>query len=53
MNDWLVWIDCEMIGLDLENDVLIEVAVLVIDYELNVFGDGIDLVIVLLEGVLE
>ncbi|MFF0344822.1 oligoribonuclease [Kribbella sp. NPDC004875] len=45
MNDRLVWIDCEMTGLDLVNDALIEVAVLVTDYELNVLGDGIDLVI--------
>ena len=45
MNDRLVWIDCEMTGLDLEKDALIEVAVLVTDYELNVLGDGIDLVI--------
>ncbi len=45
MNDRLVWIDCEMTGLDLDKDALIEVAVLVTDYELNVLGDGIDLVI--------
>jgi oligoribonuclease len=45
MNDRLVWIDCEMTGLDLTADALIEVAVLVTDYELNVLGDGIDLVI--------
>ncbi|HEY0621433.1 MAG TPA: exonuclease domain-containing protein, partial [Kribbella sp.] len=36
MNDRLVWIDCEMTGLDLATDALIEVAVLVTDYELNV-----------------
>jgi oligoribonuclease len=45
MNDRLVWIDCEMTGLDLVADALIEVAVLVTDYELNVLGEGIDLVI--------
>jgi oligoribonuclease len=45
MNDRLVWIDCEMTGLDLATDALIEVAVLVTDYELNVLGEGIDLVI--------
>jgi oligoribonuclease len=45
MNDRLVWIDCEMTGLDLAADALIEVAVLVTDYELNVLGDGIDVVI--------
>ncbi len=45
MNDRLVWIDCEMTGLDLGADALVEVAALVTDFELNVFGDGIDLVI--------
>jgi len=40
-----VWIDCEMTGLDLVNDALIEVAALVTDTELNVLGDGIDVVI--------
>ncbi|WP_028659614.1 oligoribonuclease [Nocardioides insulae] len=43
--DRLVWIDCEMTGLDLGADALIEVAALVTDYELNVLGDGVDLVI--------
>jgi oligoribonuclease len=41
----LIWIDCEMTGLDLERDVLVEIAVLVTDSELNVIGEGIDLVI--------
>ncbi len=45
MNDRLVWIDCEMTGLDLENDALIEVAALVTDFDLNVLGDGVDLVV--------
>lgn len=45
MNDKLVWIDCEMTGLSLETDALIEVAALVTDFELNVIGDGIDLII--------
>jgi oligoribonuclease len=45
VNDHLVWVDCEMTGLDLERDVLIEVAVLVTDSELNVLGEGVDLVI--------
>ena len=44
-NDPIVWIDCEMTGLDLVNDALIEVAVLVTDSELNVLGDGVDVVI--------
>ena len=46
MNDGpLVWIDCEMTGLDLENDALVELAVLVTDGDLNVLGDGVDVVI--------
>ena len=45
MTDRLVWIDCEMTGLDLGSDLLIEVAALVTDSELNVLGDGVDVVI--------
>ena len=45
MNDRLVWIDCEMTGLDLGRDALIEIAALVTDGDLRVLGDGVDLVI--------
>ncbi|MFB9542451.1 oligoribonuclease [Micromonospora sagamiensis] len=45
MADLLVWIDCEMTGLDLGRDALIEVAALVTDPDLNVLGDGVDVVI--------
>jgi oligoribonuclease len=45
MRDRLVWIDCEMTGLDLGSDLLIEVAALVTDSELNVLGEGVDVVI--------
>jgi len=45
VNERLVWIDCEMTGLDLRADALIEVAALVTDFDLNVIGEGIDLVI--------
>ncbi len=41
----MVWIDCEMTGLNVETDRLIEIAVLVTDSELNVLGDGVDVVI--------
>jgi len=41
----LVWIDCEMTGLDLGSDRLIEIAALVTDADLNVLGDGVDVVI--------
>ena len=40
-----MWIDCEMTGLDLGSDLLIEVAALVTDSELNVLGEGVDVVI--------
>ena len=45
VTDKLVWIDCEMTGLDLKQDALIEVAALVTDSDLNVLGDGVDVVI--------
>jgi len=41
----LVWIDCEMTGLDLDHDALVEIAVVVTDSELNVLGEGVDIVI--------
>jgi oligoribonuclease len=45
MNDRLVWIDCEMTGLDLARDALIEIACLVTDGELNILDDGVDVII--------
>jgi oligoribonuclease len=45
MTDRLVWIDCEMTGLDLARDALIEIACLVTDGDLTVLDEGIDLVI--------
>src|SRR5258708_32792407 len=45
MNDGLVWIDCEMTGLDIERDALVEIACLVTDGELALLDDGVDLVI--------
>ncbi len=53
MNDFLVWIDCEMTGLDLRRDALIEVAALVTDPELRVLGDGVDLVVHAPDDVLD
>ena len=44
-NPPLIWIDCEMTGLSIASDALVEIAVLATDSELNVLGDGIDLVI--------
>jgi oligoribonuclease len=43
--DRMVWIDCEMTGLDLGSDLLVEVAALVTDSELNLLDDGVDIVI--------
>ncbi len=45
VRDELVWIDCEMTGLELGSDKLIEIAALVTDGELNILGDGVDVVI--------
>ena len=45
MNARLVWIDCEMTGLDLRRDALIEIAALVTDADLVPFGEGVDVVI--------
>jgi oligoribonuclease len=46
-NDYphLVWVDCEMTGLDTVKDVLVEIAVLVTDSDLNIIGEGVDFVI--------
>jgi len=53
----LVWIDCEMTGLDLGTDKLIEVAVVVTNSELEVLDPGLDLIIsaedALLDGMTE
>jgi oligoribonuclease len=45
VNDKLVWIDCEMTGLDLGADALIEIAALVTDFDLNVLGEGVDIIV--------
>lgn len=49
----LIWIDCEMTGLSLLTDALVEIAVLVTDSELNVIGEGVDVVIHATDGQLE
>jgi len=45
VNDRLVWIDCEMTGLDVERDALIEIACLVTDAELTLLDEGVDVII--------
>jgi len=52
-DDKLVWIDCEMTGLELGRDALIEIAVLVTDGELNVLDEGLDIVINCADEVLD
>lgn len=45
IRDRLVWVDCEMTGLSLEADALVEIAVLVTNADLTVLGHGVDVVI--------
>jgi oligoribonuclease len=49
----LIWIDCEMTGLDLATDALVEIAVLVTDSDLNIIGEGVDVVIHATQGQLD
>lgn len=49
----LVWIDCEMTGLDLRRDALIEVAAVVTDAELNLLDQGVDVIINAHDDVLD
>jgi oligoribonuclease len=49
----LVWIDCEMTGLDLRRDALIEVAAVVTDAELNLLDQGLDVIINAHDDVLD
>jgi oligoribonuclease len=51
--DAIVWIDCEMTGLDLAKDALIEVAVVVTDSELRPLDAGLDVVIAPTPGSVE
>jgi oligoribonuclease len=44
-SDLLVWIDCEMTGLDIAIDELVEVAVVITDYDLTPVDDGFEIVI--------
>tara|TARA_R110000868_G_scaffold411756_1_gene709003 strand:- start:43471 stop:44094 length:624 start_codon:yes stop_codon:yes gene_type:complete len=44
-SDLLVWIDCEMTGLDVDVDELVEVAVVITDYDLNLVDPGFTIVI--------
>lgn len=43
--DRIVWIDCEMTGLEPERHVIVEIAALVTDANLNILGEGVDIVV--------
>jgi len=51
--EYLVWIDCEMTGLNPDTECLVEIAAVITDTELNVMDDGIDLVIKPRAGTIE
>jgi oligoribonuclease len=53
MTERLVWVDCEMTGLDLARDALIEVAAVVTDADLTPLDNGLDIVIKVADDVLE
>jgi oligoribonuclease len=53
MAEQLVWVDCEMTGLDLARDALIEVAVIVTDADLDPVDDGLDIVVNVDDDVLD
>lgn len=44
-SQYLVWADCEMTGLEISTDTLVEIALVVTDSDLNVIDEGIDIVI--------
>jgi oligoribonuclease len=51
--EYLVWIDCEMTGLNPDTECLVEIAAVITDTELNVVDEGIDLVIKPRSGTVE
>lgn len=44
-DDRLVWVDLEMTGLDINRHVIVEVAALVTDADLNILGEGVEMVV--------
>jgi oligoribonuclease len=40
-----IWIDCEMTGLEIQKDVLLEIATIITDVDLNIIAEGPELVI--------
>ena len=51
--EYLVWIDCEMTGLNPDTECIVEIAAVITDFDLNVLDEGIDLVIKPREGTVE
>jgi oligoribonuclease len=51
--EYLVWIDCEMTGLNPETECIVEIAAVVTDFDLNVMDEGVDLVIKPRAGTVE
>ena len=51
--EYLVWVDCEMTGLNPDTECLVEIAAVITDTELNVMDEGIDLVIKPRAGTIE
>lgn len=49
----LVWIDMEMIGFDLEICVVMEIVIIVMDVQLNIFVEGFVIVVYQLDSVLD
>lgn len=45
MSDYIVWVDCEMTGLDVTVDEICEIAVVVTDQELNEVDAGLQIVV--------
>lgn len=43
--DRIVWIDCEMTGLDFKNDLLVEIACVITDAQLELVAEGLNIVI--------
>ncbi|MEM7284331.1 MAG: oligoribonuclease [Pseudomonadota bacterium] len=48
----LIWIDLEMTGLDTQNDVILEIATIVTDKDLNILAEGPELAVYQPESVL-
>ena len=45
MNEYIVWVDCEMTGLDVEVDEICEIAVVITDQDLTPVHEGLQLVV--------